>query len=226
MTDFTIEELFVINIGDIEWMIGSTHFSVLMISLFLIGFSIYVNRRFKRFQEVPTGLQNFVEMVIELFDKFAVTTMGQQGKKFASYFLTLFVFLIISNLSGLVLLRPPTADYAVPLGLAIISFFMFQYYGIKAKGVGGYLKGLTEPIVFLTPINVIGELANPVSLSFRLFGNIIGGTVLLSLYYSTPWFMNIGIPGFLHFYFDIFAGLLQAFVFTILSMVLLTGAME
>ncbi|TCT13091.1 F-type H+-transporting ATPase subunit a [Natranaerovirga pectinivora] len=226
MKDFTIRELFSINFGEVEWVIGDTHFSLLIISLFLIGFALYVNRRFKKFQEVPKGLQNFVEMVVEVFDKFTITTMGEKGKSFSTYFATVFIFLFISNISGLFALRPPTADYAIPLGLALISFFMIQYYGIKSKGIGRYLKGFTEPILFLTPINIIGELANPVSLSFRLFGNILGGTVLIALYYSMPWFLNLGIPAVLHFYFDLFAGGLQAFVFTILSMVLITGAMD
>ena len=111
--------------------------------------------------------------------------------------------------------------------MAIITFVMVQFFGIKSKGLGGYLKGLTEPMIFLTPLNIIGELANPVSLSFRLFGNIVGGLILMSLYYGLlPWFVSLGIPAFLHLYLDLFAGVLQAFVFTMLSMVFVAGATE
>jgi F-type H+-transporting ATPase subunit a len=225
--DIYIKELFRINIGDFSWVISDTHFSIVVIVSFLIGFSFYVNRKMKNFNDVPSGLQNFVELVVETFENFTYTTMGEKGRKFSSYFATLFIFIFISNIAGLFKLRPPTADYAVPLGLALITFFMVQYYGIKSKGIKGYLVGLTEPVVLLTPLNIIGELANPVSLSFRLFGNIIGGTILMALYYGLlPRYIQLIIPSGLHFYFDIFAGVLQAFVFTMLSMVFVSGALD
>jgi F-type H+-transporting ATPase subunit a len=153
--------------------------------------------------------------------------MGERGKKFSAYFGGLFFFIIFSNLSGLFGLRPPTANYAVPLALGLMTFILVHVNGVRAKGGLKYLKSLTEPIVLLTPLNIVGELANPVSLSFRLFGNIIGGTILMGLFYELlPIFVKIGFPAFFHFYFDVFDGVLQAFVFTMLSMVFVSGAME
>ena len=91
---------------------------------------------------------------------------------------------------------------------------------MTTKGLGTYLKGYTEPAWPFTPLNIIGEIAKPFSLSFRLFGNIVGGTILMGLYYAMlPWFMKIGVPSLLHAYLDVFAGVLQAVVFTMLSMI-------
>ena len=102
---------------------------------------------------------------------------------------------------------------------------MIHGFGIKVNGLG-YFKGFFEPIPLLFPLNVIGELANPISLSFRLFGNILGGTIIMGLFYAMlPWFVKIGIPSALHFYFDVFAGGLQTFIFVMLSMTFVSNAM-
>ena len=110
--------------------------------------------------------------------------------------------------------------------MALITFFMTQGFAIKAKGVKGWLKALTEPVVFLTPINIIGEIANPISLSFRLMGNILAGTVIMGIYYALlPYFAYLISPA-LHFYFDVFAGVLQSYIFMMLSMIYVSGGME
>ena len=146
---------------------------------------------------------------------------------------------VSSRLSGLLLwfvpypgrltidfMRPPTADLAVTLSLALITFFMTQGFGLKAKGLKGWLKGFTEPVAFLTPINLIGEVANPVSLSFRLMGNVLAGTIIMGLYYGMLPYLTYIITPALHFYFDVFAGLLQSYIFMMLSMIYVSGAME
>ena len=100
-------------------------------------------------------------------------------------------------------------------------------FGIKEKGLG-YFKGFIEPFPLLLPINVIGEFATPVSLSFRLFGNILGGTIIMGLVYAMfpKIVVFLGIPAVLHCYFDVFAGVLQAFIFVMLSMTFVSSAME
>ncbi len=123
-------------------------------------------------------------------------------------------------------MRPPTADFAVTFALALITFAMVQGYSVRTHGVLKWLKRLTEPLWPMTPLNIIGELANPISLSFRLFGNILGGTIIMGLYYNLPWWTLVGIPVALHAYFDIFAGLLQAFIFVMLSMTFVSGAID
>jgi len=225
--DFTDKALAKISIGGFDLVITQSLLSMWIVILLLLTIAIVVKVKSKKFTEVPTGFQNLIEMIVEMFESFTFSIMGERGRKFSAYFGGLFFFIIFSNLSGLFGLRPPTANYAVPLGLALMTFIMIHVNGVRAKGGLKYLKSFTEPVVLLTPLNIVGELANPVSLSFRLFGNIIGGTILMGLFYQLlPIFVKIGVPAFFHFYFDVFAGVLQAFVFTMLSMVFVSGAME
>ena len=135
-------------------------------------------------------------------------------------------FILCANLIGLIGLAPPTSDYSVTLTLALITFTLTQYYGLKNSGLGGYLKGFTEPIPLLTPLNIIGELANPISLSFRLFGNVLAGVLIMTLFYhAVGYFAPIIAPPF-HAYFDVFSGVLQSFIFTMLTMVFIGGNLE
>ena len=213
------------DIGPMRFVITESILSMWIVMAVLVIFALVVRTKLKNFKDVPTGFQNVVEMLVEGLDSFVGGTMGERHRRFTPYFGSLFLLILFSNLSGLFGLRPPTANYAVPLGLALITFFMTQYFGIVTKGVVEYGKGFLEPAVPFVVLNVIGEIANPFSLSFRLFGNIVGGTILMGLYYAMlPWFMQIGIPSFLHAYLDVFAGVLQAFVFTMLSMIFVSGA--
>lgn len=181
-----------------------------------------------KFKEVPESkLQTILEMVVGGINEFVASTMGPSGKKFAGYYGPLIIFIAVCNLSGLVGFRPPTADFATTFAFALITFFMIHGFGVKSKGIG-YFKGFLEPAPILLPLNIIGELATPISLSFRLFGNILGGTIIMGLVYAMfPKIVIIlGIPAALHTYFDLFAGVLQAFIFVMLSMTFVSSAME
>jgi len=222
------------------WQIGNIPISetvvvTWMIMAILIVFSIAVTRNFEK---IPKGVQNVVEMLVDTMNKFTVQTMGEDKKGFSPYMGTLFIFLLVANLIGLLGFRPPTADVNTTFALSIITFLMTQFYGMKSKGIGTYLKGFFEPFVLLFPLNVLGELANPVSLAFRLFGNIVGGLIIMSLVYggltslsgmiglgNIPIF-QAGLPVALHAYFDIFSGVLQSFIFVMLSMVFVSSAMD
>ena len=189
-------------------------------------------------QLVPKGKQNLAEIVVEVLNNLTKQTMGDDKMGFAPYMGTLFLMLLFMNLLGLLGLRPPTADLNTTLALAIMTFCMIHYFGARTKGLGTYLKGFTEPFVFLLPLNIMGELATPISLSFRLFGNIVVGLIVLSLAYggltglsgmlglsAFPLFQG-AIPVVLHLYFDVFAGVLQTFIFVMLTMVFVSLAME
>lgn len=183
----------------------------------------------RNMQKVPKGMQLVGEMVVGAIDNLTESTMGKKNMGFAPYMLTLFMYLGIANLLGLVALRPPTADLTMTMGLALLTFFMTQFFAIKAKGIGGFLKAFIDPIPLLLPINIIGEFANPISLSFRLFGNMLGGVIIMSLIYgglTNLMFFAGGIPILAHLYFDIFSGLLQSFIFVMLSMVFISMAMD
>jgi len=206
-----------------------------IIMAILTIFSIIVTRNF---ENIPKGMQSAVEMLVDSINKFTVQTMGEDKKGFSAYMGTIILFLALGNIIGLIGLRPPTADLNTTFALAILTFVLIHANSIRSKGVGGSMKGLMEPVPFLLPINILGEIATPISLAFRLFGNIVGGLVIMALLYQAlgalsgmiglaaiPIF-QAGIPAVLHVYFDLFAGLLQAFIFVMLSMVYISNAME
>lgn len=241
--DIGIHVAKIFKIGGIEIWLTETMINTWIVCGTLIFIAFLINRSIRNPKRVPSGVQNIVEYVVDATDKFVESVMGKHAKRFSSFYGGMFLFLLASNLSGLFLgpgtkfygisdgtwfsfMRPPTADIATTFALALITFFMTQGFGIYAKGLWGWLKGLTEPIILLTPLNIIGELANPISLSFRLFGNILGGTIIMGLYYNLPWFLMLGIPSALHAYFDIFAGVLQAFIFVMLSMTFVSNTMD
>lgn len=111
-------------------------------------------------------------------------TMGEKYMSFAPYIGTLFIFSIVGSLSSLTGLRPITADLSVILSWSIVTFLMIQVTNIKNHGVLGWLKSFTEPVPVITPLNLISEIANPVSMTFRHFGNIAAGLVITSLVYG------------------------------------------
>lgn len=206
----------------------------IIMAVFAIG-SIAITRNFEK---IPKGAQNVVEMLVDTINKFTMQTMGEKRLSFAPYMGTVILFLAVGNLAGLVGLRPPTADLNTTFALSIITFFLIHYNSIKTSGVGRKLKGYFEPLPFLFPINVLGDIATPISLAFRLFGNIVGGLVIMSLLYGAlasfsgmiglkaiP-ILQAGIPIVFHAYFDVFSGVLQSFIFVMLSMVYISNAME
>lgn len=205
----------------------------LVITLIISIFAIIVGSKLKKVDpsEKPKGLQNVLEMLVETISNLVTSTMGVgKTRDYLMPFIgTLAIYLACANLIGLLGFTPPTSDYNVTLALALITFVMTQYYGLKTNGLGGYIKGFFEPMAFLVPLNVIGELANPVSLSFRLFGNVLSGGIIMSLIYGgfaslgkIGWIAPIITPVF-HAYFDIFAGLIQTFIFIMLTMVFVGG---
>lgn len=142
----------------------------------------------------------------------------EMAKVYAPLICALFMFLLISNWLGIIPhLGEPTKDLNTPLSLGLMGFFIAHYAGIKAKGIKTYVKAYFDPIFFMMPLNVIGELAKVVSISFRLFGNIMGGSIIiLVVSYLT---YSIVFPPFLNAFFGLFVGTIQAFVFTMLTVV-------
>ena len=138
------------------------------------------------------------------------------------YMATLFLLILFSNIIGIFGFRTPTSDINVTLGYALMTFFSIHFFGVKAKGLG-YLKGFFEPIFVIAPINIIGELARPVSLSMRLFGNMLGGSVIMALISGA---VALFVPAVASIYFDLFSGILQSFIFTMLSMVFISLAKD
>ena len=216
--DFYIKELYPINFFGATVYITTTHVCTLIVLVTIAIIALAARHSVMKTKDAPSKFATAVELVISTLINFVNGTMGKAGKKYINYIGTLFIFVFLSNISGLFGLRPPTADFGTTFCIAIISFVMIQYASIRYQKWGAF-KSLFEPIFLFFPINVISEFATPISLSLRLFGNILAGTVMMALYYGMlPVFFQFGIPSALHVYFDLFSGAIQAYVFCMLTM--------
>ncbi len=142
----------------------------------------------------------------------------EMAKKYFPIICSLFMFLLLCNYLGIIpKLSEPTKDLNTPLSLGILGFVIAHYSGIKAKGFKKYAKEYFEPIFFMAPLNIIGELAKVVSISFRLYGNVIGGSIIILV--VSHLIYSVALPPFMVVFFGIFVGGIQAFVFTMLTLV-------
>ena len=222
--DFNIKNLWVIDIAGVEVWITETVFNTWMIMLLLIAVAVFIRVKLRAFKEVPTGFQNVVEMIIEVFDNFVRNTAGEKCMYLGNWFFMVFAFVLVSNLSGILGVRAPTADFTTTFALALVTFMLIQVMGVKHRK-GRYLKSFIEPNVVFFPLNLIGELARPISLSFRLFGNMLAGLILMSMMYGLlPIYLRFALPAALHAYFDLFSGILQTYIFCVLSMTFIATA--
>ena len=158
------------------------------------------------------GLQNMVKGII-----------GEEGAGYVPYLVTVIVYIGISNIIGLFGMKPPTKDLNVTGALAIMSIILIEYSGIHAKGVKRWAKSFAEPVAVVAPLNVLEIFIRPLSLCMRLFGNVLGAFVVMEL-------LKIIMPAILpipfSLYFDIFDGLIQAYVFVFLTSLFIKEAIE
>ena len=224
--DFNIDNIWVLNIGGTDVWITRTILNTWIIMAILITAAIAINIILRKHQEVPRGVQNVVEYLIEMFNGMVISAADEKIMYVASWFFSIFAFILFSAISGIVGFRPPTADWATTFALALGTLVAIQVVGIRHRK-GAYLKSFFEPIFIFFPLNVIGELARPVSLSFRLFGNMLGGMILLGLLDAmAPIFIRLFFPVFLHAIFDVFFGCLQTYIFCVLSLSFVGAAAE
>ncbi len=226
--DFMIHGLFKYSFFGHEVWITTSHVCILIVMLVIIGFAIAANIAMKRASEVPSGFQNVVELIVEKLDGMINGTMGKNAVKFRNYIGTVFIFILLSNISGLLGLRPPTADYGVtlPLGLmtfVLIHFNTFRHHKLKEIWVDK-CSPLPPWLPIWLPINLIGDIAVPISLSLRLFANVLSGVVMMALVYGLIGKLALIWPAFLHVYLDIFSGAIQTYVFCMLTMTYITNA--
>lgn len=205
-------------------LITETHVNTWIIMAVLIGFAIVARIALNNFETIPTGFQNVVEWIVETFHNFTLESVGPTVAYIGPWFFSVFAFLLASAWLSIFGMRAPSADWATTFSFALVTFIMMVVLGIKHRR-GSYLSELVQPHFLFLPINVLGELAKPISLSFRLFGNTLSGTMILALYYAlTPWLAQLGIPALLHGFFDIVMGALQTYIFVILSLMYVRGA--
>ena len=213
----------------VERVIRPTIVNTWLIVIFLSIVFILIGRKFETMsvKDKPKGVFHVAEIFVEAIDNLTAQTMGRANIGFAPYIATLALFIAFANLLGLVGLKPPTSDYNVTLTLALITVVLIHFNSIRFNGAKSYIKGYFEPLPFLFPINVLGELATPISMSFRLLGNILTGVILMTLVYGV--FNGILallaplVTPVLHAYFDVFSGLLQTFIFIMLTMVFVSN---
>ena len=224
--DFMIHGIFSYQLFGQEVWITTSHVCLLIVVLVLCAFFIIGGNVFRHAKTTPSGFQNFLELIVEFLDGMVGKTMGKKGNGFKDYIGTIFIFILFSNISGLFGLRPPTADYGVTFPLGILTFTIVTIQKFRYQKVSGVIKGLCDPWPFWLPINLIGDFAVPISLSLRLFANVLSGTVMMALVYGLLKVIAYAWPAVLHVYFDMFSGAIQTYVFCMLTMTYISSAME
>ncbi len=208
----------------------------------LLGLCLYLTHGIR---EVPDSKRQIVaEWIVEKVSGLVEDNMGPRYTAFGPFVCAILGLSAFSSLSSLIGLFPPTSDMNVVAGWAILVFVLITHYKLKG-GLWNYIKGFFQPVPVFMPFNVIGEFATPVSMSFRHYGNVLSGVVIATLVGHAlrsvsrlvlGWlpgvlgqfpFLQIGLPGVLSLYFDIFSGCMQAFIFAMLTMLYIaTGAPE
>ncbi|WP_032121307.1 F0F1 ATP synthase subunit A [Clostridium amazonitimonense] len=215
-----IEPIFSFNIMNFKFDITYSLVVQWAIIIILGLIAYFLTRNLK---DIPARKQNIAEIFVEFVEGVVVENMGESYRGFIPFVGTLGLYLLVMNITGLVGIEPPTKDYNVTLGMALISFIVIQGYTIKRIGIAHYFIGFGKPIMAMIPMNLLERVMLPVSLSLRLFGNMTAAAVIMELLYkalgSLSWFAQLGLPVFLHFYFDIFDGVIQMVIFTMLTMI-------
>lgn len=224
--DFMIHGVLQYEMFGQDLWITTTTIGMWIVTAAILLIAFMANRALKNATDVPSGFQNAVEYGYEMLANMVNGILGGYSNKFLNYIGTIFLFILFCNLSGLFGLRAPTADYGVTFLLGMVTFFIVNFQGIKNRKIR-HFTSLFEPTPVLFPINLIGELANPLSISLRLFANLLSGVIIMGLWYGMmPIFVNIGIPAALHVYCDVFSGAIQTYVFCMLTMVYINDKME
>lgn len=171
-----------------------------------------------------TRRQAAAEWIVSFFSNTVDESMGAKYYRYKPYIATLFCFVLISGLMGLLGLRSPAADVSVTGTWAVITFIMTQFNRGKTGKFKGYMKSFVEPLPFMLPFNIIGEFANPLSMALRLFGNMVAGMVIGGLIYFALGNFAVLVPAIASLYFDIFSAVIQSYIFIMLTMSYVSSA--
>ena len=217
MEDLTKIPQFIIQLGGLKLVFNIETIVmtwIVMAALIFFGFLAT-----KKMALIPNPFQVVGELFVDTFYNLTRDALDEEmAKKYFPIICALFMFLILSNWLGIIPeLSEPTKDLNTPLGFGVMGFFLAHHAGIKAKGLKGYIKQYFEPMFFMAPLNIIGELAKVVSISFRLYGNILGGAIIILV--VSHLIYSILLPPLLNCFFGLFVGTIQAFVFTMLTLV-------
>lgn len=213
--------------------VQNTVFSILAVTVVITVFLLIVNSRLRKFDPLsrPKGLVLLAMMAYSFVDGMLRDETNEEiTKKLGPYIASIMMYIFLANISGLFGIEPATSNYSVTLALALVTVVLIEKYAIQFNGVRNYFKGLFEPFAPFVIINLMSKISTLLSLSLRLFGNIISGSILMTIIYALcaqisshlPVIGAFNIVGvviapFLHFYFDLFAGVMQAYLFTTLT---------
>jgi F-type H+-transporting ATPase subunit a len=221
--------------------VQSTVWYILVITGVIVLLLLFVNAKLKKFDPLskPKGVVLLAMVFVQFIDGMLMseTRNKQVTDKLGPYFGSVAIYIFLSNISGLFALQPPTSNFSVTIALAAITCIMIEVAGNKAMGPKAYFKSLCEPIAPFLLLNVIDKLSTWASLSLRLFGNILSGSLIMEIIYQMMALVSSKIPligGFnivgviiapaLHFYFDLFAGAMQVYIFITLSITFIGNA--
>ncbi len=171
-----------------------------------------ISRRQAALESVVIWLRNLVEGML-----------GEEAKGYSDYIVTVLFFIGLSNMVGLFGFTPPTMDLNVTIALSLMSIVLVEAAGIVSKGPKGWLKSFAEPMAVIAPMNLLELVIRPLSLCMRLFGNILGATVIMELIKHV---VPVILPAALSVYFDLFDGAIQAYVFCFLTSLYIKEAVE
>ncbi len=222
----------ILSLFDGKIQITESTLGCIIVAIVLAIFFIWLGNRL---ETVPRGKQILAELIVEKVYALTEGNMGKENLGFAPYVGSLFSFILIGSSLGLIGIRPITADVNVTFALSILTFLTIQIYGFKAHGFKGKIKEMCSPYPFMFPLKIIEDCTLPVSLGFRLFGNILGGMIIVELflelmttlsnYITTVPFLRFMTVLPLNGFFDVFEPFIQTFIFTSLTMIFLASAL-
>ena len=192
----------------------------IIMAVFLLA-AILLTRNLK--VENPGRGQLLLEFAVTWLQGIGDGIIGEEGKEYGAYLTSVLMYLGVANLIGMIGFKPPTKDLNVTAALALMSIVLIEFAGIRKKGIRGWLKSFTQPIAIVTPINILEVFVKPLSLCMRLFGNVLGAFVIMKL---IECILPVGLPVVFSAYFDLFDGLIQAYVFVFLTGLFIKEAIE
>ena len=209
----------VINIGGVG--IHESVIVTLFISILLLVLGLVLTSGFR--VENPSRRQLAVESFVLWPQKFFEGPLSPKGKRYAPYMMTIACYVALANIFYVFGIKPPTKDLTVTAALAVMSIVLVQMAGIQTKGVKGWLHSFLEPMPAMLPMNILELFIKPVSLCMRLFGNVLGAFIIMCMIEGL---VRIIVPVPFSLYFDFFDGLIQVYVFTLLTSMYIAEAVE
>ena len=223
------KNILILSLGNFSIRIDTWAMIMSWVVIFLLVVLALILRRGlrQRIEERPNRVQAMMDLLLSLLDRQLTSNFASErlARELFPFISTLFLFILFCNwISVIPYCHSPTQDLNVTLSLAVLVLVLSQISAIRLKGGKKYLKGFLEPYAFMLPLNIVGEISKPISHAFRLFGNIFGGAVLITV--ITAKLIPIIVPAGLNAFFGLFFGAIQAFVFAILAVAYINAAVE